>query len=202
MRVIGLIGGIGSGKSTVARFMAELGAAVIDADRIGHELLEPGSQAWRRVVAAFGRQILGPDERVDRKRLAGIVFGSPEDLARLNKIMHPLIGDVVRDQLGQYRGQGVGVVAIDAPLLIEAGWASLADELWVTVAPEAVIQRRLEEKMGLSHGEALARRRAQMPQKEREKHATAVIDTGGSLDELKAKVKELWQKRQFDTRQK
>lgn len=190
MKIIGITGGIGSGKSTVAAFLAELGAVVIDADRIGHEALSPGSGAWQQVVATFGRQILSPDGEIDRSKLGGIVFASPDALSKLNSIMHPPIGKMVAARLKQYRQQGVDVVVVDAPLLIEAGWASLVDRVWVTVAPEATILRRLA-KMGLSPAESRARIRSQLSGKERVKHASTVINTDPPLDELKARVTEL-----------
>ncbi len=191
MKVIGLTGGIGSGKSTVAAFLAKLGAAVIDADRVGHEILSRDSEAWQQVVATFGRQILSPDDEIDRSQLGGIVFGNPSALSKLNGIMHPPIGETVAARLKQYRQQGVDVVVIDAPLLIEAGWASLVDRVWVTVAPEATILKRLKG-MGLSPAESGARIRSQLSGKERVKHAGTVIDTDLPLDELKARVTELW----------
>ena len=89
MKVIGLTGGIGSGKSTVSRFLAELGAVVIDADKVGHEAFKPDTELWREVVAAFGKQVIAPDGNIDRKKLGEIVFGNPEALSRLNQIMHP-----------------------------------------------------------------------------------------------------------------
>ena len=192
MKVIGLTGGIGSGKSTVAAFLAKLGAAVIDADRIGHEVLSRNSRAWQQVVATFGRQILNPDGEIDRSQLGGIVFGNPDALSKLNSIMHPPIGEMVAARLKQYRQQEIAVVVVDAPLLIEAGWTSLADKVWVTVAPEATVLRRLQ-KMGLSPAESRARIRSQLSSQERVKHAGTVINTDCSLDELKARVTELWQ---------
>ena len=202
MRVIGVTGGIGSGKTTVTRLLKELGAVVIDADKIGHELLKPGGQAYQAVAGAFGRQVLEPDGLINRQKLAEIVFNSPPDLAYLNRIMHPLIGDEVRSRMEQYQGHGVEVVVIEAPLLIEARWTALVDELWVTVAPEDVVLKRLEQGMGLSHEEAEARIRAQLSQEEKVKHATAVIDTDCSLGELKGRVEGQWRQRQFDSRQK
>lgn len=193
MKVIGLTGGIGSGKSTVAKFLAELGAVIIDADKIGHAVLEPDGEAWQQVVAAFGRQILKPNREIDRKKLGKIVFGSTEALSRLNRIMHPQICGVVKAQLEQYRRQGIDVVVVEAPLLMEAGWTSLVDEVWVTLAPEATILKRLKEGMGLSKAESMARIRSQLPAKERVKHAHVVINTDSSLDELKARVNKLWQ---------
>ena len=199
MKVIGLTGGIGSGKSTVAQFLAELGAVVLDTDKVGHEALKPDTETWREVVAAFGRQILTPEGNVDRKKLGEVVFGNPEALSRLNQIMHPQIGKMVKAQLEEYRRQGVRVVVLEIPLLLETGGTSLVDEIWVTVASEPVVLRRLGERSELSRQQSLARIRSQMSNEERLKHADAVINNDGSLDELKAKVKELWQKLVFDT---
>ncbi len=194
MKVIGLTGGIGSGKSTVSQFLAELGAVILDADKVGHEAFKPDTEIWRKVVAAFGRQILAPDGNIDRQKLGEIVFGNPESLSRLNQIMHPRMYDMVKAQLEEYRRQGMRVVVLEAPLLLEAGWTSLADEVWVTTASESTVLKRLEERTRLSQAESLARIRSQLPSEERARHADVVINTDCSLDELKAKVKELWQR--------
>jgi len=194
MKVIGLTGGIGSGKSTVSQFLKELGAVIIDADKVGHEAFKPDTELWREVVAAFGRQILKPSGDIDRKRLGEAVFGNPELLSRLNQVMHPRMYDMVKAQLEEYRRQGVRVVVLEAPLLIEAGWTSLVDEVWVTVASESTVLRRLQEQVGLSEQQSLARIRSQLPSGERIKQADVVIDTDCSLDELRTKVKELWGK--------
>ena len=199
MKVIGLTGGIGSGKSTVSQFLAELGAAILSADEVGHEALKPDTEIWRQVVAAFGRQILAPDDNIDRKKLGNIVFSNPESLSRLNQIMHPPMYDMVKARLEEYRRQGTGVVVLEAPLLLEAGWTSLADEVWVTTAPEATVLKRLEERSGMSPVESLARIRAQLSSTERVKHADVVIDTDCDLDELRSRVKELWQRLELDT---
>ncbi|MBE9512861.1 MAG: dephospho-CoA kinase [Chloroflexi bacterium] len=193
MRIIGLTGGIGSGKSTVAQFLAGLGAVIIDADKIGHELLKPNTEAWREVVAGFGRQILTPDGNIDRKKLGEIVFGNPESLLKLNRIMHPRIYEKVRAQLEEYRQGGVGVVVLEAPLLLEAGWASLVDKIWVTVASRATVLRRLQERVGLSELESTARITSQLSAEERVGRTDVIIDTDCDLDELEAKVEKLWQ---------
>lgn len=193
MKVIGLTGGIGSGKSTVSNFLAELGVVIIDADKIGHQVLETDSEARRQVVAAFGRQIVTPDVEIERKNLGRMVFKSPEALSRLNRIMHPRIHNKVKTQLEHYRQQGANVVVVEAPLLIEVGWTSLVDEVWVTTAFRATVLKRLEQ-VGLSRAESLARIRSQLPDKERVKRANVVINTDCSLDELKAKVSQLRQK--------
>ncbi|MBA7667564.1 Dephospho-CoA kinase [subsurface metagenome] len=193
MKVIGLTGGIGSGKSTVSGFLAELGAVIIDADKVGHEALKPDTEVWREVVAAFGRQILTLDGDINREKLGEIVFRNPESLSKLNQIMHPRMYDMVKAQLEGYRKQGVGVVVLEAPLLIEANWTSLVDEVWVTVASESTVLRRLKEKFGLSEPESLARIHSQLTSEERVKHADVIINTDCALGELKAKVEELWQ---------
>ncbi len=192
MKVIGLTGGIGSGKSTVSQFLAELGAVSVDADEIGHQALKPNTEAWHEVVAAFGRQILATNGNIDRKKLGRIVFGDSESLLRLNRIMHPRMYNMVKAQLERYQEQGVGVTVLEAPLLLEANWTSLVGEIWVTVASESTVLRRLQEKTGLSKSESLARLRSQMSNEERVKHADVIIDTDCDLDELRRKVKELW----------
>lgn len=209
MKVIGLTGGIGSGKSTVSRFLAELGAVIIDADKVGHEALKPDTQLWQKVVAAFGTGILKPNREIDRKKLGKIVFANPEALARLNQIMHPPMYQLVKAQLEEYRRQGGEVVVLEVPLLIDvpllmmkAGEPSLldeVDEVWVTVAPEPTVVRRLKKKVGLSERESLARIRSQLPSEERVKHADVVIDTDCDLGELRERVKEQWQRLALDT---
>ena len=196
MKVIGLTGGIGSGKSTVSQFLAELGAVVIDTDKVGHEALKPGGEAWQQVVNAFGEEIATPPGDIDRRKLGEIVFNDAEALAQLNRIVHPRIYDMVRDQLEEYRQEGVGVLVLEVPLLVEAGWTSLVDEVWVTVASEATVLKRIKERTGLSEQESLARIRSQLPLEERISHADVAIDTDCSLDGLKAEIKELWQKLQ------
>jgi dephospho-CoA kinase len=195
MKVIGLTGGIGSGKSTVSQFLAELGAVILDADKVGHEALKFDTELWREVVAAFGRQILTPGGDIDRGKLGEVVVGKPESLSGLNRIMHPRMYDIVKARLEEYRRQGVRVVVVEAPLLIEAGWAPLVDEVWVTVASESTILRRLRERTGLSQAESLARIRSQLSSAERIKYAGVIINNDGDLDELKTRVGELWEAR-------
>ena len=192
MKVIGLTGGIGSGKSTVSRFLAELGAVILDVDRVGHEAFKPDTEIWRQVVAAFGSQMLTPGGDIDREKLGEIVFGNPESLARLNQIMHPRMYEIVSAQLDDYRRQGIDVVVLEAPLLIEVGWTSSVDEVWVTAASEATVLSRLEEQKGLSRQQSLARIHFQLSLEERIRHADVVIDTDCDLDELRARVGELW----------
>ena len=191
-KVIGLTGGIGSGKSTVSQCLAELGAVILDADKVGHEAFKPNTEAWREVVATFGKDILTSTGEIDRKKLGEIVFNQPESLSRLNQIMHPRMHDMMKAQIEEYRQQGVDVVVLEAAVLIEADWTSLVDEVWVTVAPEAMVLGRLKKQRGLDEAQTLARIRSQLSSEERGKHADVVINNDGELDEMKAKVKELW----------
>ena len=199
MRVIGLTGGIGSGKSTVSLFLAELGAVVIDADKVGHEAFKPGTESWKEIIAAFGREVLTPGGEIDRRKLGEMVFGKPELLSRLNRVMHPRVYDMVKAQLEEYRQRGVKAVVLEAPLLVEVNTKGtslieLVDEVWVTVASEATVVRRLEGRSDLSREQALARIKSQLSSKERIKRADVVINNDGDLDDLKSRVGRLWQR--------
>ncbi len=195
MTVIGLTGGICSGKSTVADFLAGLGAVVLSADAIGHEAFEPHSQTWQRVADEFGREILTADGRIDRQRLGEIVFDNSEALARLNQIMHPGMHQVAAGRIEELKRQGVKVVVLEAPLLIEANWMDLVDEVWVAVAGEETVLRRCRQRSGLSEVQAVARLSAQTSVEEKLKHADVVIDTDVSLADLEARVKGLWEEK-------
>lgn len=193
MRVIGLTGGIGTGKSTVSQFLTELGAVVLDADKIGHEAFAPGSPTYSEVVATFGRDILTPQGQINRKKLGSVVFDSPGALARLNQIIHPWLYETLKSRLEGLREQKTKVAVIEAALLIEAGWLPLVDEVWVTVASRDAVLKRIKGREGLSENEITARIQSQLPAEERIKYADFVIDTDMGLSELKAKVTELWQ---------
>ena len=192
MKIIGLTGGYGSGKSTVAKFLAELGAIVVDADEVGHEISKSGTEAWREVVSAFGQGIISFDGTIDRRKLGKIVFRDSDARARLNQIMHPRIRRRVEALIKEYGEKGAGLVVIEAPLLLEARWKSMVDELWVTSAPQTTIISRLREQKGIPESESLARIHAQLSDEERTQQADVVIYTDCTLDELKDRVVELW----------
>lgn len=194
MRVIGLTGGIGSGKSTIAKYLAGLGAVVIDLDKVGHEVLKSGSQAFKRVVSEFGKDILDASGEIDRARLGNLVFKNQKALRRLNRIIHPAIDKVVYERIEEYRRRGVKVVVLEAAAMLEAGRAAQADEIWVAVAPEAAVLHRLSERSSYSEEESRERIRSQLSSEERAEQADVVIDTDCSLDELKARVEAEWRK--------
>ncbi len=192
MIVIGLTGGIASGKSTVARMLSELGAVVIDADKVGHDALCPHTEAWRKVVAAFGRGILCRNEEIDRSKLSGLVFNDPKALKKLNRIMHPLMHEIVRQKIEALRHQGVEVVVLEATLLIEARWTDLVDRVWVTITPEAAVVNRLVSQKGFTEEQAGARIKCQTPIARRAKGAAAVIENDSDMNTLRQKVEALW----------
>lgn len=194
MKIIGLTGGTGSGKSTVSKFLAHLGAVVIDADKVGHEVFKPGTKAWQEVVDAFGQGIISADGTIDRRKLGEIVFSNPGARAKLNQVMHPLIYEQVKSRMEEYGRKGAAIIIVEAPLLLEVGWKSLVDEVWVTSASEATVIKRLKEQKGLPEAQSLARVRAQLTDEERIRQADVVIDTDCALDELKERVEALWRK--------
>jgi dephospho-CoA kinase len=194
MRVIGLTGGIASGKSLVSQQLGELGAVVIDADKLGHETYRKGSQTYRAVIAAFGDDIVGPDGEIDRKALGPKVFGDPEARRRLEDIVWPAIRALAKERIAALREQGEPVVVLEAAVLIEADWLDLADEVWlVETSPEAV-RSRLAERNGLTAEQVESRLRAQLTNEKRRPYATLVIENNGSLDELRMKVEDAWSK--------
>ena len=192
-RVIGLTGGIGSGKSTVSRFLAELGAEIIDADKIGHEVYRPDTETWRQLVKAFGSGILAADNVIDRKKLGVIVFGNHQELQRLNAIIHPQITAEIKKRIEEYRRRGVKVIVLDAPVLLEANAENLVDEVWVVVANEDSVIKRAAARTGLAEQQIRDRIRSQLSDPERTKNARVVINNNGTPEELRGKIRELWE---------
>ena len=192
MFVIGLTGGIGSGKSAVTALLGELGAAVVDADKVGHQAYQPHTETWQAVVDAFGRDILQPNEEVDRRKLGAIVFSDPKELARLNSIMHPRMYTMLEVQLNEMRESGVEVAVVEAAILIEAKWTPLVDEVWVTVASEDTVVLRVQQRNNLAEEEIRRRIRSQLSNEERAEHANVVIENNAGMQELQDKVNDLW----------
>ena len=195
MLVIGLTGGIGTGKSEAARHMVSLGAALIDADQVGHEAYKPQAEAWRQVVEAFGEDILQPSGEIDRRSLGTIVFSDPQQLARLNGIMHPLMARMVQERIDGLQSEGVDVIVVEAALLYEAGWDSLVQEAWVTDASEEAVIHRLAQRNGMSEEEARKRLASQMGRAERLDRADIVIDNSGDVAAMRKVIDELWASR-------
>ena len=192
---IGLTGGIGSGKSTVATLLEELGAVVIHADVVGHEVYLPQTEGWRRVTAAFGSEILKPDQTIDRQKLGAIVFRDPAALKQLNAIVHPLISAEVERRIRSLRANNVVLpIVVEAAILIEANWLPLVDEVWLVVAGKDAVVQRLSSQRGLSPDEVSRRVDAQLSDVERRKFAHIVIENRGSVDDLRQHVTSAWKR--------
>jgi dephospho-CoA kinase len=190
-RLIGLTGNIGTGKSTVAAMLAELGAEVIDADRVAHEVMQAGTLAHRRIVEAFGLEVLDPDGEIDRARLGAIVFADPAALMRLEAIVHPATLEAISRRVA---ATSADVVVVEAIKLIESGIADGCDSVWVTTCrPEQQVHRIVGGR-GLSRAQAEQRVRAQPPQEEKIARADVVIDTAGSLSRTRAQVQAAWER--------
>ncbi|HHH42383.1 MAG TPA: dephospho-CoA kinase [Chloroflexi bacterium] len=187
--LIGLTGNIATGKSTVAQMLGGLGATVIDADRVAHEVMRAGSPAYAAVVKAFGPGILGPEGEIDRARLGRIVFSDPDALARLEGLVHPA---VIQEVARRIQGAPTPVVVVEAIKLIEAGMAEGCESVWVTTCPPEEQVRRLMIERGMSREEAERRVLAQPPQEEKLARADVVIDTSGSLSQTRSQVEAAW----------
>jgi dephospho-CoA kinase len=192
MNIIGLTGGIASGKSTVAKILAEFGAEIIDADQIAREIVAPGEDAWQAIIQHFGNDILLPDRTIDRRKLGDIVFGNDEKRATLDRITHPAILARIQARVLQAEQAGTKVVVLDIPLMIEVGWQYLVQSLWLVYVDRETQLSRLQSRDKLTLSQAQARLAAQMPLEEKRKYADVIIDNGGSLEETKQQIQQAW----------
>jgi dephospho-CoA kinase len=194
MLSVGLTGGLASGKSFVGRSLAGLGCFLIQADELGHQVIEPGGEAYNAVVARFGREILNPDGRIDRRRLAARVFANPEELAKLNALVHPPVK--AREQAlaaGFAREQPNGIAVTEAAILVETGSYTDYNRLIVAFCrPEQQIERAMERD-GVSREEVLNRLSRQMPLEDKVKYADFVIDTSGSKENTLQQVRTVYE---------
>lgn len=193
MKVIGITGQIGSGKSSVAKLLATYGARVLNADAMAKELLEQETPSYGEIVEAFGMGILHEDESIDRAKLAAIVFADPERLQLLNSIIHPRVLEEMTERVRYIdsSGEGVEVVAIDVPILFGSGADRLCDKVAAVLADEGIRLERMTAR-GMTESDFFARSGAQMSQDELATKADFVIENNGTLAELKEKVADLW----------
>jgi dephospho-CoA kinase len=191
MLLVGLTGGLGAGKSTVARMLGDRGAVVIDADDLSRRALEPGSRAYQQVCDLFGDEVIEPSGVLDRSAIARRVFGDESLRRALESITHPEVFRLLAEEVETLRGTD-SVVVFDAPLLVESGFQRACDVVVVVTAPEAVQVARVRESRRMSEEDARARLRAQIDPADREAAADVVIANDGTIEELGRRVDQVW----------
>jgi dephospho-CoA kinase len=190
--IIGLTGGIASGKSTASRMLHELGACIIDADQIARYIVEPGQPAWHKLKETFGTEIILESGALNRKKLGEIVFGDTEARKTLNAITHERIKLEIDQALEKAEQDGYNIAVLDVPLLIEAGWQDMVDTVWVVYVEPRTQLARLMERDQLSEQEALSRISSQMDMDEKKKYADILIDNSGSIADTKQQIAGAW----------
>lgn len=184
MKIIGLTGGIASGKSTVSQKLAELGAVIVDGDKIAHRVMEPDWPAYKEVVEHFGTGILDPDQTIDRSKLGAVVFSDPAQMRALNRIVRPYIYEAIDKEIGIKRlAHPNAVLILDIPLLFEARLDQICDQVWVVWVDRDTQVNRLMARNSLTREEAIRRIDSQMPLDEKARRAHIVIDNNGSMEE-------------------
>ncbi|HYE83245.1 MAG TPA: dephospho-CoA kinase [Clostridia bacterium] len=192
MMVIGLTGGIASGKSTVAAKLKKLGAAVIDVDILARGVVSKGEIAYNRIVQCFGENILLPSGEINRKRLGSIVFSDKEKLALLNSITHPEIISRVKDKIRELKVSGKRIIVVDAAILIEMGLHKYVDSVWVVIVDRDTQIRRLIERDKFDYKDSENRINSQFTNEVRKKYADVIIDNNKPVEEVEKKLEELW----------
>ena len=191
-KLIGLTGGIASGKSTAAAFFKKNGAVIIDADRIAHQSYEPGTNAWHKIVETFGAGFLAADQTVDRKKLGKLVFANPDKLRALTDIVWPETGTLIRNLIASNKQRDpLRPVILEAAVLTEAGWESMMDEVWLVTSSDSTVKSRLMKRNSLSEEEARDRIRSQMPPAQRELFAHRCIKNDSNLASLERQLQDL-----------
>ena len=195
MQLIGLTGGIATGKSTVSALFKKAGAMIIDADQIARAVVKKGLPAYREIVAQFGRKVLLSDEEINRTMLGDIIFNDPQKKQLLNSIVHPHVNEEVNRQIKlTQKAHPDAVVILDVPLLIEAGLHDNLNEIIVVYAPQDIQIQRLMQRDHISEADALARVQSQMPIEEKKKLATLVIDNSGTIENTRSQTLDIYKR--------
>lgn len=192
-KIFGLTGNIGTGKSSVAWMFEELGVPVIDSDEIAHEAISPNSAAWKAIFERYGKVVMLPDEVIDRKKLARIVFQNPDERKFLESVIHPHVKEEINHRVVKLAKDGHPFVIVEVPLLYEAGWEKEFDAVIVVRCDEEQEIERCRKKFGFDREETLLRLGAQYPLDRKMAGADAVIDNNASLDETRVQVRRLYQ---------
>lgn len=194
MRIIGLTGGIASGKSSVALLLAQLGASIVDADQLARDAVLPGTEAYTAIVEQFGPAILNSEGSLDRKRLGELIFSDPEAKRRLEAIVHPAIQRLAEKNLSCLREKEVKVAVYMAALLVEAGAMNRVDEIWVVYLDGESQLQRLMSRDSLTREDALRRIDSQMPMEQKKSYGKVVIDNSGSWEDTERQVRKVWER--------
>ena len=192
MFVIGLTGGIGSGKTEVTHVLRELGAVVIESDKVAHLSYRPGTDAYDEIIEQFGKDVLDDSGVIDRAKLGGLVFAGPDLRIRLENIVWPAVRSCITERLIKEKERGTEIIVIEVPKLFEAGWEDLADAIWTVEAPSDVIAQRVNVRSNLNETEKNARVQAQITRVERAERADLVIENSGELADLRERITDLW----------
>ncbi|HET7578866.1 MAG TPA: dephospho-CoA kinase [Bacillales bacterium] len=190
---IGLTGGIASGKSTVSKMIQDIGIPVIDADFYAREVVEPGEEAYEKIIAHFGESILHGDGTIDRKKLGAIIFNDEKERDALNGIVHPAVREKMNARKAACRKEGRDTVVLDIPLLFESKLTKTVDKILLVYVKEDVQLKRLMERDGSTKEEALSRIRSQIPLDEKRPHADAVINNNGTTEDSKKQLNDIFQ---------
>lgn len=194
MRIIGLTGGIGSGKSIVSKYLLEKGFPVIDADKVSREIVEPGMKTTKAIESEFGIDMINLDGSLNRKKLGDAVFSDSKKLRKLNEITHKEILDKIKMQILALENSNASLIFLDAPLLFETGFDSLVHETWVIDAPEKLRIQRIKDRDSISVENIKSRIASQMEQSLKNEKATVVIDNSLGMEELYKKIDQLLKK--------
>jgi len=194
MKLVGLTGGIASGKSTVAKILESLGAAIVNADTLSREVVEPDRDAWKEIVAAFGAGVLQPDQSLDRQKLRTIIFNNPDARRKLESIIHPRVRALAKQRIREHTAAGYGVIVYEVPLLFEGNLHEWLRPVILVACDVDTQLQRLQQRDGLDRAQAQRHIDAQMSLAEKRRLADYVIENNGSLDELKRQVEAVLEK--------
>ncbi len=192
MFVIGLTGGIGTGKTEVTHVLRDLGAVIIESDKVAHLSYRPGTDAYEEIVEQFGKEVTDDSGVIDRAKLGGLVFADPDLRIQLETIVWPAVRGWITERLIQEKERGTKIIVIEVPKLFEAGWEDLADSIWTVEAPSASIAQRVNVRSNLSETQKNARVQAQMTKWERAERADLLIENSAELVDLRERITNLW----------
>ena len=198
MRVIGLSGGIGTGKSEVSRMLQDLGALTIDADLLAHQTYFKGSKIWQAIVSYFGKGVLTPEGYIDRQELGSVVFAKQRARKKLESLVWPEVKLIAEREIRQIALLRPPMIVLEAAVLIEAGWCTMVDEIWLTYATKDMVIRRLKESKGLSEKQVNQRISSQLSFLKQRRHAKVIIENTNTMDALRKTVRSLWKTYQKD----